>query len=78
MPAAGNRKARACRLEREPLPRRHCDQVHRAGLPNIRRWLGRAVKDGRLLQMATADGQLWAIVGEMIGKKANAPTGMNI
>ena len=43
-----------------------------------RRWLGRAVKDGRLLHMATADGQLWAIVGEMIGKKANAPTGMNI
>ena len=38
-------------------------------------WAG-PIKDGRLLQMATADGQLWTIVGEMMGKKADASTGI--
>ena len=46
------------------------------GYPISRRWLGRAIKDGRLMPMATADGQLWAIVGEMMGKKADASTGI--
>ena len=43
--------------------RSHCDietKYTALGYPISRRWLGRAIKDGRLLQMATADGQLRA------------------
>ena len=43
--------------------RSHCDietKYTALGYPISRRSLGRAIKDGRLLQMATADGQLWA------------------
>ena len=56
--------------------RSHCDietKYTALSYPISRRWLGRAIADGRLRQMAAADGQL---LGVMMGKKANAATGI--
>ena len=56
--------------------RSHCDieiKYTALGCPISRRWLSRAISDGRLRQMATADGQL---SGVMTGKKADASTGI--